>query len=160
MILRIYAITLILLVAIQIGQPVYAIDVDINGAWSVTIDSSDLVAGAGSILKKIYESPADQVLVDILNTMGGGDTWRIDVKKSDISWNSDILVYARRTSSGSGGTVTGGETYQEITNSDQSLFIGVADVSDIGMQYKIDGVSIDINPNNYSTTIIYTVVDI
>ena len=159
MIWRIFAITLILLVIFPTGQSVHAIDIVLTGIWSVNIDAGDLAAGVGSDLNPSYESPADQVLLDILNTMGGGDNWRIDVKKSDIAWSPNISVYTRRTSGGSGGSVSGGETYQIITNTDQSLFTGTADVSDIGMQYKIDGVSIDIDPSNYVTTIIYTVVD-
>jgi hypothetical protein len=159
MILRIYLITILLLVLVQTGQSAHAIDLELTGTWTITIDSGDLAAGPGTDLTAIYESPADQVLVDILNSMGGGDSWRIDVKKSDVSWNSNLSVYARRTSDGFGGSVSGGESYQIITNSDQSLFTGTDDITDIGMQYKINGVSININPNNYATTIIYTVVD-
>jgi len=159
MLARILLISASLMIASSVAPPAFAIDITLTGDWSTTIDSDDLISGAGSDLNPTYESPSDQVLVDITNTMGGGDSWRVDVHKSDVVWNSDITVYAHRTSNGTGGSVSGGTSYLQITVSDQTFFTGTDDVADIGLQYKIDGISIDINPNTYTTTIVYTVVD-
>lgn len=159
MLLRIFKISALILIACSVISPAFAIDVTTTGDWTQTIDSDDLLSGAGSNLNSTYESSSEQVLIDISNTMGSGDSWRIDIRKSDISWNSNIKVFAHRTSNGSGGSVYGGTSYIQITDSDQTFFSGTDDVSDIGIQYKIEGISIEINPNIYTTTIIYTVVD-
>jgi len=159
MLARILLISAVFLIASSISSSVFAVDLALTGDWSKTIDADDLSFGAGSDLNPAYESPSDQVLIDITNTMGGGDSWRIDVHKSDVSWNANIAVYTKRTSNGSGGSVSGGTSYVQITDSDQIFFSGTDDVTDIGLQYKIDGVSIDINPDTYSTTIVYTVID-
>jgi hypothetical protein len=136
-----------------------ALDLLITGGWSVILDSTDLVSGAGSNLTSQYESSTDQVLVDIYNSAGGGDTWRVDISKSDISWNNSLSVYCKRTSSGTGGSVAGGSSYLGITNIDQQFFTGSDNVTGIGFQYKLDGVSVSIPPAVYSTSIVFTVVD-
>jgi hypothetical protein len=149
-----------LLVILEIMTVSLALDISLDGIWSLTIDSSDLVSGAGSDLVTQYESASDQVLLEISNSAGGGDLWRVDVSRSDISWNGDLTISCKRTSSGSGGSVSGGLSYQDITGSDQEFFTGSDDVVDISIQYLLDGVSITIPPDLYSTTVVYTVVDI
>jgi len=135
------------------------ISVTVAGDWSETIDSSDLIAGAGSDLQSTYESAADAVLVSVSGTGGGADTWRMDVKKTDTSWHGSFVLSLRRTSSGTGGSVSGGDSYQQVTDSYNSFFSGSDDVSGIKVQLKLDGVSIQVPPDSYATTVYYTVVD-
>lgn len=137
-----------------------ALDISLIGSWNLTVDSSDLVSGAGSDLVTQYESEADQVLLEISNSTGPSDSWRVDVSKSDISWNGSLTISCKRTSSGSGGSISGGLSYQEISGVDQQFFTGSDNVLDIAVQYLLDDVSITIPPDIYSTTVIYTVVDI
>lgn len=148
-----------LIVFISVMTVTHALDLLVTGSWSLSIDSTDLVSGAGSNLTAQYESATDQVTVDIFNSAGGGDTWRVDISKSDISWNGSLLVYCKRTSSGSGGSVAGGTTYLEVTDIDQQFFTGSDNVAGIGFQYKLDNVSVSIPPAVYSTSIVFTVVD-
>lgn len=139
--------------------PVHSIDIVLTGSWTENINVLDLSAGAGSDLISEHESAADQVIVDISNTLGGGDTWRIDIRKSDISWSADMYVHVKRTSSGTGGSTAGGTTYLQLSGIDQQFFTGSDDVTGIDIQYKISGVSVNIAPGTYTTNIIYTVVD-
>jgi len=136
-----------------------AIDVVVTGNWSETIDAADLVGGAGTNLTSSHESPSDQVSLRVSNTAGVGDAWSIDVHRVDgVSWSGSIALYARRTGDG-GGSVTGGITYQSITTTAQSFFSGSDDVSEIAIQLKLDGMSIQIAPDTYAAMVIFTVVD-
>jgi hypothetical protein len=150
----------IIFLSISIGKKIQAIDIVVTGSWVLSIDASDLQAGAGSDLVDTYESAADAVSISISGTTGASDNWRVDVKKVDTDWDSSFYLYVKRTSGGTGGSVSGGTDYQEITDVDQSFFDGSDDVSGIGIQLKLSGVSVQIPPDTYSTTVYYTVVDI
>ena len=142
------------------GESGWAIDISVTGSWSETIDAADLQAGAGSDLTASYESATDQVLITISGTAGGGDAWRVDVRKVDTNWHSDLILYVRRTGAGTGGSVSGGTDYLQVTGSDQAFFSGSDDVSGIPIQLKVSGMSIQVAPDTYTTTVYYTVVDI
>jgi len=136
-----------------------AIAITVTGSWSETINAADLVAGPGSDLQSTYESAADAASIDISGTAGGGDTWRLDIDKTDTNWHGDFILYARRTSSGTGGSVSGGGAYQQITGTTTTFFTGSDDVTGIHIQLKLEGVSIQVVPDTYTTTVRYTVVD-
>jgi len=142
------------------NKAVGAISVILTGSWSLTITSSDLISGAGSDLKSDYESAADAVSISISGTTGASDNWRVDVEKIDTNWPNSLNLYIKRTSDGTGGSVSGGTSYQQITDVNQTFFSGSGDVSWINVQLKLNGVSIQISPDNYTTTVYYTVVDI
>ena len=131
-----------------------------TGSWSPVIGAADLVAGAGSALRSTYESAADQVSVTISDTAGSGDAWRVDVRRVDGTWNDDVDLWIVRTSDGTGGTVTGGTSYVQVTTSDQTFFSGSDDVSGIACRLRLTGVSIAVPPGSYGTTVWLTVVDI
>jgi hypothetical protein len=106
-----------------------AISITVTGAWVETIDKNDLSAGAGSDLQSTYTSVSGQVSIDISGTGGASDAWRIDVRKIDSSWNSSLHPYVMRTSAGTGGSVNGGASYQEVTDINTSFFSGSGDVT-------------------------------
>ncbi len=126
------------------------------GSWSETIDENDLLAGAGTDLKNSYESPDNQVSITISGTTG---SWRVDIKRVDANWHADLCLSVRRTGSGVGGSVSGGDAYIEVTGTYQPFFTGSDGVSGITAQVKLSGISIQVLPDNYSTTVYYTVVD-
>jgi len=135
------------------------ISITLTGSWSETINAADLTAGPGSDLQDSYESAADAASLSISGTGGVGDTWRIDVKKVDANWHGNFVLSVRRTSAGTGGSVSGGDAYQQVTDTDNSFFSGSEDVSGINVQLKLSGVSIQVPPDTYTTTVYYTVVD-
>lgn len=137
-----------------------AIDITAVGSWSLSITSADLAAGAGSDLKSDYESAADAVSISISATAGASDSWRIDVKKVDTNWQGNLILYIKRTSNGTGGSVSGGTAYQEVTDINTSFFSGSDDVSGVKAQLKLSGVSVQIPIDTYTTTVYYTIVDI
>lgn len=139
------------------GQICWAISIMATGSWSETIDSSDLAAGAGSDLISIYESASNAVVIDISNTAGN---WAVDIKKLDTTWHNNLHLYIKRTADGSGtGTISGGSTYQEVTDTNLGFFSGSNDRSNINIQLKLTGVTITVPPKIYNTTVYYTVYD-
>lgn len=137
-----------------------AISITSAGFWADTIDETDLLAGPGSNLADTHESAADQVSLDITGTTGGSDAWRVDVRRLDTSWHTDLRLHLQRTSEGSGsGSISGGASYQEIGDTYQSFFSGSGDRAGIDLQLKMTGVSVAVPAATYSSTVYYTIVD-
>lgn len=137
-----------------------AISITASGSWSETVDALDLQTGAGSDLVSSYESPSTAVTIDITGTTGNGDNWRVDVSKTDATWDGSLLLDVKRTTSGTGtGSISGGTSYQEVSGTDQSFFSGSGDRTDLKIQLQLRGMSVQVSPDTYSTTVFYTVVD-
>lgn len=133
-------------------------DITVTGSWSGSIDGSDLQSGAGSDLVDTYESLSDQIIIDV--TGAGMNSWRVDVSKVDGNWDGNFHLYVRRTSDGIGmGPINGGTAYQEVMDTDQSFFDSQQSRTDIHVQLKLNGVSVQIPPDAYSTTVYYTVIN-
>lgn len=139
-----------------------AIDLSTTGGWTETINEFDLASGAGSDLVDTYESATDATSMTISNCTGDTDNWRLDVRRIDEGgWHGDFTIYVKRTSDGEGtGSVSGGLSYLEVTTIDTQLFSGAGDRSNISIQYKLTGMSINVLPDTYSKTITFTVVDL
>jgi len=137
--------------------PAFAGDIVATGGWTRTVDSSDLQSGAGSDLSASYESASDATALDIT----AAADYRVDVRRNVGTWDTGLTLYVRRTSIGTGsGSVSGGTTYQQVTTSDVELFTGNSNRNNVEVQYQVDGMSIDISPDNYQTTVSYTITDL
>ncbi|MCD6360567.1 MAG: hypothetical protein J7M38_06825 [Armatimonadetes bacterium] len=141
--------------------PVCATEIFVVGDWTgLTIAGWSLAGGAGADLVSSRESAPDQTLIAITDTSCSPGGWRVDARRSDVHWPSRLSLSVRRTGDGSGpGDIQGGRTYQELTPTDSALFSGTGDRLDIPLQYRLDGISIDLPPGSYATTVVYTVVD-
>jgi hypothetical protein len=137
------------------GGEAWAIKMGIVGSWSLTIDATDLQAGAGSDLTNNYESASGAVTLDVFQT---AVAWRVDVKRVDTFWHADLVLWVKRTGDGSSPN-SGGTEYMEVTTVDQAFFTGADDSRTIPLQFKLSGVSISVPPDSYSTTIYYTAVE-
>ena len=156
-----FLIFIIIFGLISIDKKVQTQDITVTGSWFLTIDASDLQSGAGSDLVDTYTSTSNAVQVDITGTAGSTDSWRVDVRKSDSNWHSDFRLRVRRTSDGTGsGSISGGDSFITVTNSDKVFFSGSGDRTGIDVQLRLRYVSIQIPPDTYTTTVHYTVVDI
>jgi len=139
----------------------YATDITATGSWTLTIGAGDLVAGPGSDLIGTYESAAAQVSFDIINVPGLDGQWRVDVRRSDTAWHADLVLWSRRTGDGAGtGSIAGGTVYQSVGATDAEFFSGGRDRTGIDVQFQLTGVSVSVPPATYTTTVVYTVVDI
>ena len=140
--------------------PVRAIDLTANGTILRTIGPNDLTGGAGSHLNPTYENLNDLAL-SISTTTGIEDNWRVDVRRSDTLWHSSLTLSVKRTGDGLGsGLISGGLSYLPVDVMDTSFFSGSGDRSGINLGIQLSGMSVSVPPNNYSTTLTFTVVDI
>ncbi|MFC1539092.1 hypothetical protein ACFL6H_06700 [Candidatus Latescibacterota bacterium] len=137
------------------------IEVRVNGGWiDLTIGSDDLIGGAGTDLIDTYTSDSNATLVDIRRAKKN-DLWRIDIRRSDINWHGNLYLYVKRTGSGHGnGNIIGGLSYMEINYIDMELFHGEGLLNNIPLQYQLTGVSLQIPPDTYGTTIIFTITQL
>lgn len=130
------------------------VDITASGGWSGVIGAADLIAGAGSNIGDKDSAPNATFLM----VSATGYSWRVDVRRSDMSWNSNLILYARRTSDGTGsGIVFGGTSFVPVGTIAVSFFSGNGSRANMGVQYRLHS-SVSVPPGNYSTTIIYTVV--
>lgn len=135
----------------------FAFEIRVKNTWALTINGTDLQSGPGSDLNGTYESNSSQIELEIRNTTL---SWTVDVKKTDSTWHNDFQLFVKRTTDGVGpGSVSGGTTYQEITNTNQQFITGSNELDKIFCQLKLQGVSISIAPAAYSTTVTYTATE-
>jgi hypothetical protein len=152
-----YAVLLLSLSLICTGHICQAINIQVTGNYSETINASQLQAGPGSDLTDTYESAVDAAYIDVSATTG---SWSIDIKKVDTNWHANFHLYVKRTSDGNGsGSISGGLSYQEITDTDQNFFGGNRARSFVDLQLRLTGVSVQIPPDTYTTTVYYTVIE-
>jgi hypothetical protein len=86
------------------------------------------------------------------------------IQKSDIAWDSRLVLSALRTGTGTGGltfSVTNGTTAITVTNAPQYFFevrpgVGTQ-VLNIPIQYTIRGFTVLMPAKTYTTTLIYTI---
>ena len=141
--------------------PAQALDIFATGDWSsLSIGAGDLVAGAGSDLTGSYASGSSATVLDLTGATGFTDAWRVDVRRSDATWDDNVTLSVQRTSDGTGiGSIADGLSYQPVEALDTDFFSGTGDRSGIEIQYRLEGVSIQVAPTTYSTSVIFTVVD-
>jgi len=150
---------IILLILILACEP-RAADITSIGNWTESIDSIDLIAGAGSDLINLYESATNVTVLTITNVPASG-AWQLNARRSDSLWDGDFSIFIKRTSDGTGpGTISGGTAYIELSTFDTQIFTGTDNRSDISVQYELTGMSKTISPNTYITSVIVTVVEI
>ncbi len=146
----------ILFVFIGFINKIQAQTITVTGSWVLTIGLLDLQGGAGSDFNPTYESAVDQIEIDIKDA--AKINWRVDVSKIDINWDSRMILSVKRT--GGGKEITGGTVYQEVTDTDQEFFRGSKNNNNIPVQLQLDGMTVEIQQDTYTTTIYYTVMEI
>lgn len=149
----------LLFAAFVLWRFVQAATITVTGTWFRTIGSADLQAGPGSNLTATYSSATNQITMGLATT--GALPWRVDVRRIDSLWHANFVLSIRRTNNGTGGTgtVSGGTTYLQITTINQTFVTGSGTRTGITLQERLGGVSVQIPPATYTTTIQYTAVD-
>ncbi|MDH7512835.1 MAG: hypothetical protein QHH14_07815 [Clostridiales bacterium] len=134
----------------------FALSITVAGTWTLVINQSALQGPPGSDLISIHESGLNQIMVTV-DMDAWWHSYRVDVRKVDSNWHSNLRLYIRRTGNGTGLFVpSGGLNYLEITGSNTLFFTGIGDRSNIPLRERIEGVSVDIPVATYTTTIIFT----
>ncbi len=89
-------------------------------------------------------------------------SWYINIKKSDIEWDSNLEINIRRTNNGEhiyNNYLSGGEDYLSINNYDNHFIEGNGKILNINCQIKLVGRSLIIPAKQYQTNIVFTLID-
>jgi hypothetical protein len=144
-----------LLVLFALPALVQGADITSAGDWVETITAANLIAGAGSNLPAQFESVAGVTSLTITNAPGA---WTLRGRRAGNGGHGDVTVFVKRTSSGSGaGGISGGTAYVELTGADTELFSGTDSRSGISLQFKLTGISTNVAPTTYFSSILFTV---
>ena len=151
-------ITLVVCIVIFLSvRPCDCQTIAVTGSWSVSVGLADLQGGPGTDFNNPYESPSNQIDVDI---WGGsfGKTWAVQVQRVDISWDTNLTLEAQAFHA----KISGGTPYQEITTTNQELFRSnnSKNAVNIDVQLRLSGVSLTIGTGTFTTTVYYTLVDL
>lgn len=141
--------------------PAHAVlNITVTGNWSQSIDKNNLTGGAGTNLTSTYTSAQNANQITITGAKNRNDRWQVTIRRIDTSWNSALQLLACRTSNGSGdGSISGGQTFIQVTTSATTFFTGAGNRSSIAIQFQLSGASLQVSPSQYVTTIQYTIVD-
>lgn len=152
---------LFLFLAITVSA-INAQKISVKGNWSKTLKVSD-IENAGADYKEMYLSKKNQTKISV-NPIP--NNWynrlympfKVYVQKEDYNWNPNLVLEVKVSSSIHGNN--SGTHFQEITNYPTQFFNFHGRKKNIPIQYRIKGLSVTLPADNYSTEIIYTVLNL
>ena len=161
-----YSILFLLLINIAWGQE---LKVTIEG--NATFDNSQYsIREAGEDFPSSIESESS-VYISVLygnywdKKNNPNKKWRIHIHKSDLSWDANLMVEAKRTGKGYNSKKKGnpkiydGDNYQTATNIPTYFFGGKDEITYIPVNFKIGGVSVIMGAKEFETNMVFTVYD-
>lgn len=150
-------------------QEVIAQSISINligPTWNVSVPT---ITQAGSDYSSNITSSVNQSTISLLFGLTTILTnWKVVVKKQDTNWNSNLTLWVRKTGNGTGilspvvGTISpsGVSSFVQLSNVEQEIYRGFSTRYDVPIQYELRGLSVLVPVNNYSTSIVYTLLDL
>ncbi|WP_228455591.1 hypothetical protein [Chryseobacterium potabilaquae] len=124
------------------------------------------ITEAGTNYTGTYESATNQVILtaSVPLLLGNG---KVSVHyEPNPTWNTSLILSAKRTNNGSTicalCTITGGTTYQTVTQTDIELFriqavLALASYTGINIQLQLSGVSVTIPATTYNSKVVFTI---
>jgi predicted chitinase len=91
--------------------------------------------------------------------------WAVAIQKTDINWNNNLIIEAKRTGDGSNANnhgkvkINGGENYQPITDVGLAFFDSKDEVVNIPVGLRLSGASVTMGAKQFETNIILTISD-
>jgi hypothetical protein len=148
------------IILVPAGPAFAVLNITATGSWTQSIDKNNLTGGPGTDLTNTFTSAQNTTLITITGTTSKRDNWQINIKRINTTWAGSLLVFAQRTSNGTGtGTISGGQAYIQVTTNDTTFFTGAGNRNGVQIQLQLTGASLTVPPNQYSTTIQYTIID-
>ncbi len=135
----------------------------VSGNWNLSINSA-LISDAGVNLASTALSPTNVTIIDVdvqpRNSYNRQyKPQRVLVQKVDNVWNAGLTIWCKRTVTVANPNITLGTNFQQITNNSLLFFNTVGEQPNIPIQYQLSGISLLVPATNYSTTILYTLLD-
>ena len=135
----------------------------VSGNWTKNLSALD-INDAGNDYASSIVSADNQSLITVSPGGKSQNYVNIDVlvHREDINWNSNLTLKVKRTSNGTNGNtiISGGEiNFQTINTIDSFLFSCTGNHTDVPLQYEITGISVLLPVQNFSTTVVYTLMN-
>ncbi|WP_162073743.1 hypothetical protein [Chryseobacterium fistulae] len=131
--------------------------------WVLSIPS---ITEAGTNYAGTYESATNQVILTVsVPLLLGNGKISVHYEPNPI-WNASLVLSAKRTNNGNTVcalcTITGGTTYQTVTQTDIELFriqaiLALASYTGINIQLQLSGVSVTIPATTYNSKVVFTI---
>jgi len=140
-----------------------SIQIQASGSWTVAVSPP---GAAGRDVNESIESDALSMMLQIDQNPGGwlpnGKGWRVTVSRSG-DWHPNLRLRIKRTTGGTPpGCLVGATDFLEVPDSDHPVEFfecnSQNEISSIGYQLQIQGVSVLVGPLN-QTTLRFTVVE-
>ncbi len=125
-----------------------AVSITVIGHWEPSIVVRPLTAGRESGLQSTYESAVNQIRLRISGSAGN---WKVSVRKEDTNWHPNLVLKIRKSSGKDKPIVT-------VQNTNMEFFSGDRDTN-AHLQLTLEGVSVEVPPDTYTTTVIYTITE-
>lgn len=136
----------------------------ISGAnWTV---SPPGITEAGTNYTGTYESATNQIVLAVSVPLLLGNA-KVSVHyEPNPTWHNSLILSAKRTNNGTTlcalCTISGGLTYQTLTQTDIELFriqavLALAAYTGINIQLQLSGVSVTIPATSYQSRVVFTV---
>lgn len=151
------------LVLLNLSLEAQVITVSVN-SWSEDVDANDLStpSEAGTDLSPTLETASSFNKIDIFN-VAKTQGWKVAVSRQDVNWPAALSISLRRTSTGTPcagcigvNTMISPAAYIPLTLIETDFIYGSGEVTDINVQVMVDGLSLTLDADSYSTEIIYT----
>jgi hypothetical protein len=153
---------LILTFILFLANQIYSQTLTVTGGWSTSLATTNITEAGLNYPNGSAISATNQSLIRV-NSAANSVAF-VYIQKSDTSWDSRLVISARRTGNGTGSTnfsTTNGTTAQTISNVPQYFFEvrpgSGTQVSNIPIQYLISGFTVLLPVKAYTTTLIYTI---
>jgi hypothetical protein len=137
----------------------------VTGGWTRTLATTNITeSGLDYATGGTLSAAVNQSTINV-NSAANSVAF-VYIQKSDISWDTRLVLAALRTGTGTGSTgfsTTNGTTALNVSNVSQYFFEvrpgSGTQVSNIPIQYTIKGFTVLLPAKTYTTTLLYTVTN-
>lgn len=152
------------IIFILISTVGFAQKISVSGNLNL-IASATSISDAGNNLPTSYVSTNNASIVTIevvppSKSNKENKPLRVFVHKVDTNWHTNLILQVRRTVLVQNSNITLGTVFQTVTNNSTLFFNTIGEHFNIPIQYNLSGISLLMPANNYTTTVVYTVLDV
>ncbi len=131
--------------------------VSVTGSWDKSFNELD-ITDEGNDYAGTYESMAAQTVITITSNNQHKPITVYVNKKIDVTgeWHPNLDLQIKRTDNNNNNS-TGGLAFQTITDNNSVFFYTKGWENKVPIQYRINGISVLLPVQDYTTTIYFTV---
>jgi hypothetical protein len=142
------------------SRPAVHAEVNVRGDWQVEINVTAWEDGVQELTPEVVESDPSQIRLSINWFANLNPRYEVDITRMDGQWHPDLQLSLRRTGEGNGypwSWLSGGTTYQVVTDQPSAFFSGQWLRNNIPVQLKLETLAWPIPAGYYDTTLYFTI---